>query len=189
MNPVILALDAAGAPLRWLSLKEAAHYYATGLVAWAAGQNEFTLRGGWQRATGLRSEIRANSIIAIAGKEHIVRNFDRPPAVNKDMLLARDRYVCAYCAQKFRANELDMEHIVPRSKGGEDSWMNLVAACRSCNMRKANRTPEEAGMPLHYVPYIPNRHEAFILRNRRILADQMEFLLMGVPKHSRLLMN
>src|SRR5690606_602006 len=124
--------------------KEAAHYYATDLVAWSAGMNEFTLRGGTQRATGLRSEIRANSIIAIAGKDFIVRNFDRPPPLTKEMLLARDRHICAYCAQKFRANQMDLEHIVPKSRGGEDSWMNLVAACRACNERKANRTPEQA---------------------------------------------
>jgi 5-methylcytosine-specific restriction endonuclease McrA len=78
-----------------------------------------------------------------------------------------------------------MEHIVPSSKGGEDSWTNLVAACKACNNRKADRTPEAAGMKLHYVPYVPNRYEAFILSNRKILADQMEFLLQGVPKSSR----
>ena len=47
-------------------------------------------------------------------------------------------------------------------------------------------TPQEAGMKLHYVPYIPNRHEAFILGNRKILGDQMEFLIQGVPKSSRI---
>ncbi|MEJ0034909.1 MAG: hypothetical protein WDO68_02285 [Gammaproteobacteria bacterium] len=63
--------------------------------------------------------------------------------------------------------------------------MNLVAACKACNNRKANRTPEAARMQLHYVPYVPNRYEAFILSNRKILADQTEFLLQGVPKNSR----
>ena len=66
------------------------------------------------------------------------------------------------------------QHIVPISKGGATSWMNLVAACKACNNRKANRTPEAAGMKLHYVPYVPNRYEAFILSHRKILADQME---------------
>ncbi len=46
--------------------------------------------------------------------------------------------------------------------------MNLVTACKACNHHKSNRTPQEAGMKLHYVPYIPNRHEAFILGNRKI---------------------
>jgi hypothetical protein len=79
-----------------------------------------------------------------------------------------------------------MEHVTPSSRGGSTVWQNVVSACRACNQRKGNRTPESAGMPLLYVPYVPNRHEAFILANRRIVADQMNFLLAGVPRHSRL---
>lgn len=186
MSTHILALDVAGAPHRWISVRTAALYYATGMVAWVAGQNEFLLRGGTQRTTGLESQIRASSIIAIRGRDFNARNFDQVPTLTKEMLLARDRYTCAYCAQRFKFAELEMEHIVPRSKGGRQTWMNLVTACKTCNRRKADRTPEQAGMKLHYVPYVPNRYEAFILANRRILADQMEFLLLGVPKHSRL---
>lgn len=186
MSPYVLALDTAGAPHRWINVRQAALYYAADMIAWAVGTNEFVLRGGVQRSTGTRSMIRASSIVAIKGKDFMVRNFAHAPALAKEMLLARDRYVCAYCAQRFRFDQLDMEHIVPRSKGGEDSWMNLVAACKPCNNRKADRTPEAAGMKLHYVPYVPNRYEAFILSNRRILGDQMEFLLQGVPKSSRM---
>ena len=185
MSPHVLALDIAGAPHRWINVRDAARYYATDMVAWAIGTNEFLLRGGTQRSTGMRSLIRASSIIAIKGKDFIVRHFDRVPTLTKQMLLARDRYICAYCAHRFEPDDLDMEHIIPSSKGGADSWMNLVAACKACNRHKGNRRPEAAGLKLHYVPYTPNRHEAFILRNRRILQDQMEFLLIGVPKHSR----
>ncbi len=145
MSPHILALDVAGAPHRWINVRGAAHYYATDMIAWAAGTREFVLRGGTQRATGLQSMIRASSIIAIKGKDFIVRHFDHEPTLTKEMLLARDRYLCAYCAQSFRFGELDMEHNVPISKGGATSWMNLVAACKACNNRKADRTPEAAG--------------------------------------------
>lgn len=186
MNKHILALDVAGAPHRWINMRGAAHYYATNMVAWEIGTNEFVLRGGTQRATGRRSIIRARSIIAIKGRDFMVRNFERAPALTKEMLLARDRFTCAYCAQRFPSAQLDMEHVVPRSKGGADSWMNLVTACKACNCRKADRTPQDAGMKLHYVPYVPNRYEAFILSNRRILGDQMEFLLQGVPRGSRM---
>jgi len=186
MSPQILALDVAGAPHRWLNVRQAAHYYATDMVAWAAGQHEFVLHGGTQRATGIQSLITASSIIAIKGRDFMVRNFEQVPTLTKEMLLARDRHICAYCAQRFKHDQLDLEHIVPKSKGGEDSWMNLVAACKACNNRKADRTPEAAGMKLHYVPYVPNRAEAFILSNRKILADQMEFLLLSVPKSSRM---
>ena len=185
MSPHIFALDIAGAPHRWISVRVAAHYYATDMIAWVAGTNEFLLRGGTQRSTGTQSQIRASSIVAIKGKDFMVRHFGQVPTLTKEMLLARDRLTCAYCAQRFHSDQLDMEHIVPSSKGGEDSWMNLVTACKACNNRKADRTPEVAGMKLHYVPYVPNRYEAFILSNRKILADQMEFLLLGVPKNSR----
>ena len=111
MSPHILALDIAGAPHRWINVRDAAHYYATDMIAWAVGQNEFVLRGGTQRATGLQSVIRASSIIAIKGKDFIVRHFDHEPTLTKEMLIARDRYMCAYCAQRFRFDQLDMEHI------------------------------------------------------------------------------
>jgi hypothetical protein len=185
VSPNILALDAAGAPHRWINVRGAAHYYATNSVAWEIGAHEFVLRGGMQRSTGLQSLIRAKSIIAVKGRNFMVRNFSRAPVLTKAMLLARDRYICAYCAHSFPFEQLDMEHIIPKSKGGPNTWMNLVTACKACNCRKADRTPQDAGMRLHYVPYIPNRHEAFILSNRKILGDQMEFLLQGVPKNSR----
>src|SRR3546814_5368592 len=66
---------------------------------------------------------------------------------------------------------------MPASRGGASIWENCVTACRSCNQRKDDRTPEEANMRLLAVPYIPNLAEYLILSNRRILADQMEFLL------------
>ena len=75
---------------------------------------------------------------------------------------------------------------VPVSRGGHDTWMNCITACRSCNGQKANRLPEEARMTLYYLPYVPSLHEDMILRGRRILSDQMEFLLASVPRHSRL---
>jgi hypothetical protein len=66
-------------------VRDAAHYYATDMVAWAVGTNEFLLRGGTQRSTGMRSLIRASSIIAIKGKDFIVRHFDHVPALTKEM--------------------------------------------------------------------------------------------------------
>jgi 5-methylcytosine-specific restriction endonuclease McrA len=106
--------------------------------------------------------------------------------LSNDLLYARDRHVCAYCGGRFAARELSCDHVNPVSKSGRHVWMNVVTACRTCNGRKANRTPEQARMPLLYVPYTPSRHEHFILRNRDILVDQMEYLLAGVPRTSRL---
>ena len=65
--------------------------------------------------------------------------------------------------------------------------MNVVTACRHCNGHKRNRLPEESGMELLYAPYVPNKAEYLILTNRRIYADQMEFLRQHVAAHSRLM--
>jgi 5-methylcytosine-specific restriction endonuclease McrA len=63
--------------------------------------------------------------------------------------------VCQYCGKKYPTEELTIEHVVPRSRGGETSWTNCTLACVGCNARKANRTPEEAGMKLLTKPYKP----------------------------------
>ena len=66
--------------------------------------------------------------------------------------------------------------MVPLSQGGRNHWSNVVTACKRCNAHKGGRTPEQAKMPLLAVPYIPNIAEYLVLRNRRILMDQMAFL-------------
>ena len=93
-----------------------------------------------------------------------------------------NRHVCAYCGGRFGFDTLTREHIVPTSRGGRDTWMNCITACRACN---GNRLPQEFGMSLMYLPYTPSLHEDMILRGR-ILADQMEFLLACVPRSSQL---
>jgi 5-methylcytosine-specific restriction endonuclease McrA len=108
------------------------------------------------------------------------------PALSNTKLFVRDRHICAYCGGQFHPDDLTREHIVPTSRGGHDTWMNCITACRGCNGRKGNRLPEEARMTLLYLPYVPSLHEDMILRGRRILADQMEFLLASVPRNSRL---
>jgi len=187
MSQQVLALDSAGSPSRWITPKEAALYYVKDLVGWSLGEHEFVLRGGTCAVTGEQSRIVTASIISIKGRDFMVRSYDRVPTLTKEKLLQRDRNMCAYCGGVFNPRKLELEHIHPESRGGAWSWMNLVAACRYCNSRKGARTPEEAGMKLLYVPYVPSRHEDVLMSNRHILADQMEFLRLGLPKHSRLL--
>lgn len=62
---------------------------------------------------------------------------------------------CAFCNKSFRTEHLTFEHVIPRSKGGETSWKNIVPACEPCNHKKADKTPAEAGMPLQYKIYHP----------------------------------
>jgi 5-methylcytosine-specific restriction endonuclease McrA len=181
----VLQLDVSGRPQAWISPREAAVIYASDGVAWTLGDPFHVLRGGIQRTTGIQSRIDVHPIIAVRGSVP-TRAWRQVPAITNLKLFARDRHVCAYCGRQFRFDELTREHIIPVSRGGNDSWMNCITACRACNGHKGNRKPEEAHMALMYLPYVPSLHEDMILRGRRILIDQMEFLLASVPRNSRL---
>lgn len=186
--PLILQLDAGGNPQNWITYEDSAYYYCKDLIAWSMGEMNFTLHGGTNAATQQRSTLTMNTIIAVKGKssnKHAL-SATRVPLSNKT-LFRRDQHICAYCGLEFVPNMLTRDHIVPTSKGGKNTWMNVVASCESCNKAKDDMTPEQAGMQLLYVPYEPNRAEYLILQNRKILADQMDFLIKKVPKQSRLL--
>jgi len=75
-------------------------------------------------------------------------------------VLTRDRQTCQYCGAQPGRGALTLDHVVPRSRGGLRTWQNLVAACSSCNRRKGNRLPREAGMALRVKPQAP-RYVAF----------------------------
>lgn len=186
----VLKIDISGVPQMWIGVEEAARYYATESVAYTLGDRCARLRGGLSRATGLRSLLELHPIMAVHGRSMADRLLTTAPRLTRfnHKLFRRDRNHCAYCGQVFADADLEREHIVPFSKGGTDHWMNVVAACRSCNQRKADRTPEEAGMPLLFAPYVPSRWEDLILQARagHILGDQMAFLRAGLPADSRL---
>ena len=74
-------------------------------------------------------------------------------------LFLRDGFQCQYCAAKKPAKDLTFDHVLPRSRKGPATFENIVAACQSCNLRKGNRTPREAGMKLLRPPRIPSPHE------------------------------
>jgi len=181
----VLQLDVSGRPQAWISAREAAVLYASDGVAWTLGHTVHVLRGGIQRATGLQSRIDVHPIIAVRGSVP-TRAWRQTPTLSNPKIFVRDRHVCAYCGGRFHFDELTREHITPVSRGGQDTWMNCITACKACNGRKGSRLPEEAHMSLLYLPYVPSLHEDMILRGRRILSDQMEFLLASVPRSSRL---
>jgi 5-methylcytosine-specific restriction endonuclease McrA len=85
--------------------------------------------------------------------------YDRTPRVTVRLtrrnLMFRDGHQCQYCGRRPAMRELNIDHVMPRSRGGEDTWENLVTACRPCNLRKGWKTPEEANMRLARRPFRP----------------------------------
>ena len=184
----VLRLDISGMPLEWIDYRDAVRLYHTQQVAYACGSLLYRLRGGINAATGNRSVIDVNSIIATEGNTHVlgkVRN-DYTPPLNNQTLFKRDGYLCMYCGEHFSSSVLSRDHVTPLTLGGLDIWTNVVSACRRCNNHKAGRTPEQAKMKLLAVPFTPSFAEYIYLKGRRVLTDQMEYLLAHIPRRSPL---
>ena len=79
-------------------------------------------------------------------------------ALSRKNILIRDRHTCQFCGQILTASELTLDHVIPRSQGGNSAWENLVACCHPCNNRKGDQTPEQSGMHLLRQPRPFNLH-------------------------------
>lgn len=184
-----LRTTASGMPLEWIDYKDAVRLHYQGSVVYSLGEIMYTIHGGINAATGKRSFIKINSIIATGNGDYKYANYqqkDYSPPLNNEALFARDGGMCMYCGITPRRIQLSRDHITPISRGGTDSWNNVVTACKRCNNHKAGRTPDEAGMALLAVPFVPNYAEYVFLKGRRVLADQMEFLAAHFPRTSPL---
>lgn len=186
MNTRILALDVAGTPRCWISLEDAITYHAKQLVQWSCGDTTFRARGGYQK-DGRQSIIETSSIIAVKSASGFsMDKVSRSVPLSNRTLFGRDKNTCAYCGRDFGAHKLSRDHIIPKSRGGLDIWMNCVSSCTSCNNFKDDRLLHECGLDLLYLPYIPSYEEKLILENRNVLTDQMNFLRSRLNANSRL---
>ena len=108
--------------------------------------------------------VRAVSLFIHAPRVIRLRQFDQAPRLgvrlNRKNLFARDNHRCQYCGRDFPSQHLSFDHVTPRSRGGTTCWENVVTCCLSCNARKGNRMPHEAGMKLRAKPSKPKDHPA-----------------------------
>jgi len=174
-TPRILRVDKTGHPMDWLFPHEAATLICNDRVLWSTGEQILELHGG-KNSQGVQSTLGLPAIMAIDGRDKSTG--DVPPLTNR-LLFRRDGSICMYCGHAFAYEQLSRDHIFPASRGGRDEWSNVITSCKRCNSHKRDRTPEEAGMSLLAIPFVPSRHEYLYLANRNILADQMDFLKSG----------
>ena len=106
----------------------------------------------WVRT--VNSEIQVPRVIRLLGYEKLPRQTVK---FNRRNIFARDNNQCQYCGKKFPTSELSLDHVIPRSQGGQSVWENIVCACVKCNVKKGGRTPREAHMTLIRKPEKPKR--------------------------------
>lgn len=97
-------------------------------------------------------EIRVPRVLHLARYDRTPRTVVR---LSRKNLMLRDGHQCQYCGRRPPVRDLNIDHVLPRSRGGDGTWDNLVTACKGCNLKKGSRTPEEAGLRLLRVPTRP----------------------------------
>ncbi len=140
MGRQVLVLNASYEPLNITTWRRAAVLMIKGKAESLEEDPQFTIRYN----TSVPTVIRLRYYIQVP-------YLDLP--VTRKNILQRDNYCCQYCG--IRGEKLSVDHVFPRSRGGADTWENVVASCFPCNLRKGNRTPEEASMILNKKPYKP----------------------------------
>lgn len=113
----------------------------------------------WIRAVNF--EIRAPRVIRLLGYDRLPKQAIR---FNRRNIFARDANRCQYCGKRFPTSELSLDHVIPRSRGGETTWENIVCSCVKCNVRKGGRNPQEAHMHLIREPVRPKRSPLLSLK-------------------------
>jgi 5-methylcytosine-specific restriction endonuclease McrA len=106
----------------------------------------------WVRT--VNSEIQVPRVIRLLGYEKLPKQTVK---FNRRNIFARDNNQCQYCGKRFPTSELSLDHIIPRSQGGQSTWENVVCACVNCNVRKGGRTPKQAHLTLIRKPEKPKR--------------------------------
>jgi 5-methylcytosine-specific restriction endonuclease McrA len=153
INSPVLVLNASYEPIAICQARRA----LTLLVKGAAAVEESHDVLVW-RNMRMPSVIRLSRYRKVPQKRHIV---------TRRNIFARDLNACQYCARVFPSSKLTLDHVLPRSRGGKDTWENLVTCCYPCNHWKADFTPEEAGMELIRMPRAVNIHTARSLMRTR----------------------
>lgn len=149
MNGRVLLLNQSYEPLTTCSVKKAVILIFLGKAELIAAKDSIQLHSV-NTSFPFPAVIRLKNYIKVPFKKILL---------SRKNVLKRDKHKCGYCGRGDLP--LTIDHIIPKARGGSDTWENLVAACLPCNNRKGHRTPEEADLKLRVIPYRPN-HILFI---------------------------
>jgi len=156
-NTVTLKLDSSFKPIEIISWQDAITLVITGKAFIVEAYEKF-----------IRSAKKAWKVPAVIALKRFVRYEFIGFSCNRKNVLFRDNYKCQYCGGFFNSSCLTLDHVIPKSRGGINSWSNLVAACISCNQKKGNRLPSEIDMYPLKSPRPPNKNFFIKKFNKKI---------------------
>jgi len=162
----VLVLNRYWQPVHTCSARRAVHLLCLGhaQVVQVEGEEKFTTHdlGSWLSYSKVCIEdqmIHSVKVALSVPKVIVLAVYDRLPRLEvkftRRNVFLRDKFTCQYCAKEFPENKLNLDHVIPRDKGGKTTWDNIVASCVKCNTRKANKLPQEAGMHPKGKPFAP----------------------------------
>jgi len=156
MEKKVLLLNSTYEPMKILTWQQAIMLYFGDKVKVVAEYDDFPL--GTQNFT-----MPCPAVIVLKKYIHLDK---KKVTFSRTNVFSRDHYTCQYCGDTPGSSRLTYDHVLPRSRGGKTVWDNIVACCYECNFKKADRTPQEAKMPLLKEPYAPSSF-AQLTRNFR----------------------
>lgn len=166
-----LVLNRNWVPIRVTTVEDAISKMFEGVAKAVAEDYSVYDFESWSEVAALESEphIKTNLLkirvpeVIVLGKYGDIP--DRKLAFSRANIYKRDRYTCQYCGKRPDTEDLTIEHIVPRCRGGQSTWTNCVLACWTCNTKKADRTLAESGMKLISKPIKPDWSPRLVLGN------------------------
>jgi len=162
LNSAVLVLNRDFVPVHVTSVKRAFTLLYIGLAKAVNRQYETFDFESWSAISASKADetlgligraIKVPRVILLVAYDRIPQRDVRFSRLN---IFARDKHRCQYCGERFPTSHLNLDHVIPRSKGGTSNWENVICCCVPCNSRKGGRTPAEAGMRLLSTPKKPN---------------------------------
>ena len=157
----VLVLNRTFFPIHITTLKRAFCMLYSGIAKAVDGQYQtFDFESWSQLSAAIHDEtigvvgriIRIPRVVVLTAYDKLPQRHIRFSRLN---ILIRDRHTCQYCGLRLARLQLNLDHVIPRSRGGQTTWENVVASCHICNRRKGGRVPEEAGLTLIRRPFRP----------------------------------
>ncbi|MGJ8644668.1 MAG: HNH endonuclease [Luteolibacter sp.] len=192
----VLVLNRYWQPIHTCSARRAVHLLCLGhaQVVQVEGEERFTTHDlmswiGYSKGKLSDEVIHSVKLALSVPKIIVLAVYDRLPRLDvkftRRNVFLRDKFTCQYCEKVFPEIKLNLDHVIPRDKGGVTSWDNIVASCVKCNTRKSNKLPKEAGMLPANKPYAPRWRPLYGLQENGMGDESWEHFLHHDKKESR----